>query len=69
MAMGSGIVLTYTILVVMSLKPWWEAQYVIPMVRSRVILIRGGVLQILLPYKYTDKYRGLTIVEFFIERK
>ncbi|GAX72666.1 hypothetical protein CEUSTIGMA_g122.t1 [Chlamydomonas eustigma] len=31
MAFSSGTVLSYVVLVVMSIKPWWEAQYVIPM--------------------------------------
>ena len=31
MALGSGAVLCYVVFVVMSLKPWWEAQYIIPL--------------------------------------
>lgn len=42
MALSAGAMLTYTVLVVLGRKPWWDAQYVIPILG--MILVGQGVL-------------------------
>ena len=43
MALGSGAVLCYVVFVVMSLKPWWEAQYIIPLLGMLLGSCTSGV--------------------------
>lgn len=40
MALSAGAMLTYTVIVVLGRKPWWDAQYVIPILG--MILVGQG---------------------------
>lgn len=41
MALSAGAMLTYTVLVVLGRKPWWDAQYVIPIL-GMILVGQGG---------------------------